>query len=448
MKVSTAISLLLTLIITVATDAADYRVRDLGIPAGFELTRGTGLNDHGDVVGWAETAEDVSRAFLFSGGTMRLLETGTWEESLAAAVNNRREIVGAFRSAGTRHAFLWRTNQFRDLGVIDRHPGLGMPGGFVAGGEINDRFRIVVRLTVPDGNQRTALWSDGAPAFFGVLDDGRICHGLALNNRDHIVGQVFDTNAHSRPFLWRDGEFVELGSLGGSRASATAVNDAGTVIGWAVPKGGGLRNARAFVWTEAGGLTDIGTLGGRTSRAYGVNERGQVVGYSATSAGGFAAFIWENGRMTDLNERMNGSNAGWRLSSAVAVNEAGQILALGKPAGAAASRAVLLEPDVRLTVRPSRLTTASRAATGDGDGDGVRFNLRQLGRHSDGSFRLGFDGLPGRVYAIEVSTTLRSWTRLGNARNVAGRVTFTDERAGRARLCFYRAVLLPAGAAN
>ena len=66
-------------------------------------------------------------------------------------------------------------------------------------------------------------------------------------------------------------------------------------------------------------LTDLGTLGGSSATAYGVNNRGQVVGISSTgefgpsesACGGSRcpinhAFLWEAGRMTDLSVPGNG----------------------------------------------------------------------------------------------------------------------------------------------
>lgn len=47
-------------------------------------------------------------------------------------------------------------------------------------------------------------------------------------------------------------------------------------------------------------MTDLGTLGGNRSRAYAVNERGQVLGVSAAPDGQDHAFLWTNGHMVDL----------------------------------------------------------------------------------------------------------------------------------------------------
>ena len=57
-------------------------------------------------------------------------------------------------------------------------------------------------------------------------------------------------------------------------------------------------------------ITDLGTLpGGDFSVAEGINARGQVVGESNTASGATHAFLWEDGRMTDLGTLPGGGEA-------------------------------------------------------------------------------------------------------------------------------------------
>jgi probable HAF family extracellular repeat protein len=110
---------------------------------------------------------------------------------------------------------------------------------------------------------------------------------------------------------------IDLGTLGGTSSGANAVNNAGTVVGFAQ---NGANDNRAFRWTPTGGMVDLGTLGGPVSAAGDINEADQVVGTATTGTGASHAFIWDlvDG-MTDLG------TLGGTTSSAVAVNASGQV---------------------------------------------------------------------------------------------------------------------------
>jgi len=86
---------------------------------------------------------------------------------------------------------------------------------------------------------------------------------------------------------------TDLGTFGGSRSWAYAINRLGQVVGEAQMADG---DDHAFLWQD-GVMTDLGTLGGTQSQAYDVNSLGQVVGHTTWPP---HAFVWEEGVMTDL----------------------------------------------------------------------------------------------------------------------------------------------------
>jgi probable HAF family extracellular repeat protein len=121
----------------------------------------------------------------------------------------------------------------------------------------------------------------------------------------------------------------DLGTLGrgGTYSWATAINDAGQVVGYANTADS---FSRAFLY-ENGRMSDLGTLGGTYSRALALNGAGDVVGYSETIPGTseLHAFLDSGGRMTDLN-RLLSAGTGWTLESATGINDQGQVAGYGR----------------------------------------------------------------------------------------------------------------------
>src|SRR6202008_1929992 len=67
---------------------------------------------------------------------------------------------------------------------------------------------------------------------------------------------------------------TDLGTLGGTRSLARAINDAAQVVGYVWWSD---NNYHAFLW-QNGIMTDLGTFSGTVSEAYGINDQAQVVG--------------------------------------------------------------------------------------------------------------------------------------------------------------------------
>jgi probable HAF family extracellular repeat protein len=113
---------------------------------------------------------------------------------------------------------------------------------------------------------------------------------------------------------------TDLGTLGGTLSSATALNERGQVVGSSLTAAGELH---AFLW-ERGRMRDLGTLGGTTSEATAVNDRGQVTGSSSTGANGQAdwrrPFVWDRGVLRDL-----GTPPDTEWGSGLDINARGQV---------------------------------------------------------------------------------------------------------------------------
>jgi probable HAF family extracellular repeat protein len=141
----------------------------------------------------------------------------------------------------------------------------------------------------------------------------------------------------------------KLGLLPGTTfGRAYAINLWGDVVGeCGEPIGDGSSYyPHAFLWTAAAGMIALGDFGGHSGRALDINDMGQVVGWASSASGGDSrrAFLWEKGKMSDLNV-LAGAGGKRTLDDASAINNWGQIVGSFKVSGPGNERhAYLLTP--------------------------------------------------------------------------------------------------------
>jgi probable HAF family extracellular repeat protein len=211
---------------------------------------------------------------------------------------------------------------------------LGTLGGLNSQtGGINNNGEIVGTSENSSGYSRAFSWTrSGGMVNLGTLNGFNESEASGVNDSGQVVGDLANavTTGNTGPvhaFSYTpSGGMVDLGTLPGTVNSvAMAVNASGEVVGdsssHAVTGGSSL----AFSWTSAGGMVNLGMLpgGGQDTGATGINDNGVIVGTSANDA-----FIYENGKMTNLNTLVP-ANSVWHLFDAVAITDNGDILADG-----------------------------------------------------------------------------------------------------------------------
>jgi probable HAF family extracellular repeat protein len=203
-----------------------------------------------------------------------------------------------------------------------------------AGLSINDRGQVVGWSGSGDAAPlRATRWDGAVPVALTGLDWRDNSTAFDISNAGQVVGQ-----SGSRATLWNSGVATDLGTLGGTYATAWAISRAGQVVGFSALPGDNANYTHATLWN---GLTaiDLGTLGGTFSSANGINSAGQIVGHSvlAGNTGGVHAVLWNGGIATDLG-----------LGYALKINDLGQVVGQSSEDPASNSRATLWSGGTRI----------------------------------------------------------------------------------------------------
>jgi probable HAF family extracellular repeat protein len=310
--------------------ASTYSITDLGSLGGGR-TSPMGINNRGAVVGFSATVEGLTRAFLYTGGSLVDLGTLGGDESFAYRINDNGIIVGrAQDSSGRFRAFMTTISGARGIELTSLDP--RVDGDFSAALGVNSVGEVTGYYTTAgdhmSARNRVFFYHDSRVEDLGTFggEDGRV---VAVNDGRSMVG-FFSSEPHAdyaqhRSFLSTGGKLVPIGSLGGQLTTARDLNSRNEVVGDG-DAGHGAHHAFLFA---GGTLRDLGTLaGGLQSAAYGINERGDIVGFSEGSDHSARAVIVTAGVMRDLNGLIP-SGSGWVLTEARDINDAGRIVGTG-----------------------------------------------------------------------------------------------------------------------
>jgi probable HAF family extracellular repeat protein len=306
--------------------AAMYSVIDLGTLPGGAGGEAMGLNDNGQVVGFASTTT-VPHAFLYSGGVMKDLGTlsgGGNPTSTAFAINSSGEIVGESTVASPyTHAFVYANGMMTDLGTF--------PFGHNSSARaVNGGGQIAGFSDHGNGYYHAFLYSGGVMKDLGTLPGGLSSDGLGINLAGQVVGgsDASTTDPTSHAFLYSGGVMKDLNSLisptsGWFLGVAREINDLGQITG-----GGSVGGQNHGFLFNNGALTDLTLPGGTGSNGVAINAGGQVTGNSYTSTNRVHAILYSNSVVSDLNSLI-APGSGWELTNGLGINDLGQIAGYG-----------------------------------------------------------------------------------------------------------------------
>jgi probable HAF family extracellular repeat protein len=319
-----------------------YTLTPLSVPAGFTATEANGINENGQIVGTATSSNGVTHAIIWDSSGRVVQNLGTFENrpTIGFAINDDGVVAGTGVGnffANPNVALVWdATNGWQ---MLHNPPNEVLSIAFA----INNARQVAGSSGFV---QRAVLWdSAGNPQLIGSLGSGDFGGtALGINTSGQVTGFA-SLNSGGFPvhgFLWTpEAGMRDLGTLSTyqfARSEGIAINDLGHIAG--------------SVDIDIDRFTNIGVPGlwhdgrwtvlrRRAGSALAINNQGEIVGtFSPNSDTSFRAFIYHDGRFTNLNRLIVSRNT--TLTEATGINEQGLIVANSDVGGAA--RAFVLTP--------------------------------------------------------------------------------------------------------
>ena len=274
--------------------------RDLGVPAGDQLSAVFGINDAGAVVGYSFLSTSLptypftdnrwQAIWAPAGATSVEALSVVAPDSFAYAINDSGAIVGCLNRydddyPDPHHAFLYANGGVTDLHGLLIPPAMQTPYDFTC--------------------------------------------ALDVNGAGDVVGEVDTFSSDRRGFLFRNGAVTRLVDGSSYLLSGRAVNDSGRVTGEGWMSGFAANHALVYD-SNTGTISSLGVeaTGASSSRPNDVNAAGDVVGTMFSTVYGAHAFLAKGGQVFDLNDLIPPGGE-WVLQEALSINRQGQIVGRG-----------------------------------------------------------------------------------------------------------------------
>jgi probable HAF family extracellular repeat protein len=187
-----------------------------------------GMNDHGDIVGWAAPFGGMSSAVLWKHGHRSILASGS-EGASAMAVNDAGQAVGSVGEA----AVMFTGGQ--------NYVVLGSLGGAAAQANAISANGLVAGTAYTAGNagQHAFSWAGGTMTDLGA-PVGFSSYGQGINSSGTVVGYAYSLETTAfEGLVWIGGAMYDVDDLldpatgaGWTFSMVSAINDAGQLCAY------------------------------------------------------------------------------------------------------------------------------------------------------------------------------------------------------------------------
>jgi probable HAF family extracellular repeat protein len=239
----------------------------LAVPKGYTYAQALSMNNAGEIVGNLFASNNTVHGFAYYNGTMH--DLGTLQNvgrSYANAVSDSGLVVGASTAPSAQNA---------TVACIFPSTSLGLKPGYFASTcySINGSSQVLVGQQGA-GGINLFLYANGNLTSFSIAAAAPSSNTSAyvINNSGQFIGTLL-TNSH--PFLYLDGNVVDLTNVIGPTAVLLDINSSNVLVG--------TNQGQAFVYLGGtnyllGRLTITGGAGWVLQTATGINDAGQIVG--------------------------------------------------------------------------------------------------------------------------------------------------------------------------
>ncbi|HEV8334606.1 MAG TPA: hypothetical protein VGQ22_24495 [Steroidobacteraceae bacterium] len=280
------------------------------------------LNNRDQVVGNIQDVNGRARPFTWRNGTLTdlgpLVAEGS-PQSRGIGLNDHGDIVGFFLETQNFTGVTFLLSRKGEVTHVD-----GLPGATDTGPQdINDRGQILALSSFEDGSSQSFISEDGNAMPLPPLAGDTSATAAALNERGDALGTSVGATGHV--VIWEDGAPVDLNV---PRGIPRDLNDREQVVGTLSSSQG----SSGFLW-ERGTVTQLPSLDGAVrTQAVSINNAAEIVGQSALDSGPLAT-LWKDEQVFDLNDLILGSDPQQpfvHLETADLINDRGAIVATGR----------------------------------------------------------------------------------------------------------------------